>query len=194
MGAIDHHSKNYTYADYLTWPDEERWEIIHGVPYSLTPAPNRKHQEISVELSRQLANHLKGKSCKVYSAPFDVRLSEDFSDDALVETIVQPDISVFCDQKKLDEKVAKGAPDLVIEILSPSTTKKDLTTKILLYQRFLVREYWIIDPEKNIISICILDQHGKYPEAILIDDKMAEISSVAIKDFTTSLAEILDFN
>lgn len=159
--------RKYTYQDYLTWDDTRRWELFYGVPYELvfgedphnmSPAPNRKHQQISRNLFVLIANYLTDKSCEVYSAPFDIRLSE--AKDAT--TLVQPDISVFCDLAKLDDLGAKGAPDWIIEILSPSTTKRDLSLKLTLYQEFGVKEYWIADPDKNSILIYTLKPDGKY--------------------------------
>src|SRR6185295_13771701 len=115
-----------------------------GEVYDMTPAPSTKHQRIIGELYRMLGNFLEGKKCEVFVAPFDVRLSEHNASDFEVFNVVQPDISIFCDEKKIDEKGAKGAPDFVVEILSPSTSKKDLSRKLLLYQKFKVKEYWII--------------------------------------------------
>ena len=112
--------QKWTYTDYLTWPEGERWELINGVAYNMSPAPSRRHQELSGELFRQIANHLKGKQCKVYDAPFDVRLSTAGNEsDNYIDTVVQPDIVVVCDPSKLDERGCKGAPDIVIEISSP---------------------------------------------------------------------------
>ncbi|MDR0310315.1 MAG: Uma2 family endonuclease, partial [Acidobacteriota bacterium] len=108
--------ERYTYADYASWDTEERYELIDGVPYLMSPAPLRKHQSILFELSGQFRNFLKGKPCKAFAAPFDVRLNADTYDD----TVVQPDLVVICDKLKLDAKGCVGAPDMVIEILSPS--------------------------------------------------------------------------
>ena len=140
-------TEKYTYADYLTWPDEERWELINGHAYDMSAAPSRRHQDVLGRLFRLIADFFDGRACRVYIAPFDVRLSEDYSDDHLIENVVQPDLSVFCNDDRLDDKGAVGAPDLAVEILSPSTSTKDLKTKLLLYQKFGVREYWIVDPE-----------------------------------------------
>ena len=118
--------ETYTYGDYLSWPDEERWELIDGIPHSMSPAPSRVHQEISMELARQIANHLIGKNCRVYAAPFDVRLPKGGEKDEQIETVVQPDLVVVCDESKLDERGCKGPPDLIIEILSPHTAAKDM--------------------------------------------------------------------
>ncbi len=155
--------QRWTYADYLNWPDDERWEIIDGVAYAMSPAPGRRHQELSVELGRQFANHLKCKPCKLFSAPFDVRLAErlGMSDDK-VETVVQPDLLVVCDSSKLDERGCNGPPDLIIEITSPSTGKNDLTIKFDLYQRHGVKEYWIVHPAEQTVMVFKLLENGMY--------------------------------
>lgn len=147
----------YTYADYLTWSDDERYELIDGVPYAMVPAPGRTHQEFLMALSNQLYNFLKGKPCKVYPAPFDVRLAADKEDD----TVVQPDITVICDRDKLDKRGCKGVPDMAVEILSPSTARHDRHVKFQLYQRFGVREYWVVDPETKTVQTHLL-KDGKY--------------------------------
>jgi len=166
--------EHFTYSDYLTWPDDERWELINGEAYMMSPAPTRKHQEITIELASQFHIYLKGKSCKVYTAPFDVRLPEtpEAPDDE-IETVVQPDIVVVCDHAKLDDKGCKGAPDLVVEILSPSTSKKDLQDKLFLYQRVGVKEYWIIHPSDKTVMVFQLDNQGEYGRASMYaaDDK-----------------------
>ena len=158
--------ERFTYADYLTWPDEERWELIEGVPYSMSPAPTRKHQELSMELCRQFASYLKGKPCKVYAAPFDVRLPETpRASDEQIETVVQPDIVVVCDHDKLDDKGCKGAPDLVVEILSPSTSKKDMQEKLFLYERVGVKEYWVVHPSDKTVIVFQQNNQGEYGRA-----------------------------
>ena len=152
----------YTYADYLKWTDGERWELIDSIAYNMTPAPSRRHQEILGELYRQLSNYLVGKDCKVYPAPFDVRLPQEAENEEGTTTVVQPDIVVVCDPVKLDNRGCKGAPDLVVEILSPETAKKDLTTKLTLYERVGVKEYWIVHPTDKTVMIFELSQDGKY--------------------------------
>jgi len=147
----------YTYADYCTWDDSERWELIEGVPHAMSPAPSRVHQEISGNLHNQLYNFLKGKPCKVYHAPFDVRLNASKTDD----TVVQPDLLVVCDQSKLDGAGCKGAPDMIIEILSPSTSRHDRIIKFQLYQKAEVQEYWTVDPDTKSLQTYVLD-NGRY--------------------------------
>ena len=136
----------FTYGDYRTWPDNERWELIDGVAYDMSPAPGFRHQMVSSELVAQLVTHLRNSSCRVLAAPFDIRLPRGHETDDEIDTVVQPDIVVVCDRKKLDDKGCKGAPDLVIEILSPSTSSKDLHEKFRLYERVGVKEYWIVHP------------------------------------------------
>ena len=134
--------QRYTYADYVTWPGDERWELIDGVPYAMSPAPTIGHQRIAGEIHRQLANFLKGKPCEAFIAPVDVRLNADNDDDI----VVQPDVLVVCDKNKLDGKCCNGAPDFVVEILSPSTADHDRVNKFQVYVAAGVREYWIVDP------------------------------------------------
>ncbi|WP_286887425.1 Uma2 family endonuclease [Aneurinibacillus sp. UBA3580] len=150
-------NRRYTYADYLNWTNDERWELVDGVPYAMSPAPSRKHQEVLGELSRQFANYLVGKPCRSYIAPFDVRLfAEDKSDEQIVN-VVQPDLTVVCDDSKLDDRGCKGTPDLVVEILSPATGKQDRWLKYKLYERVGVKEYWIVDPLLQTVEVFILD-------------------------------------
>jgi Uma2 family endonuclease len=134
----------FTYGDYRTWPDEERWELIDGVAYDMSPAPGFRHQSVSSELVIQFGTHLRNSPCRVLAAPFDVRLPQSDEADDDIDTVVQPDLVVVCDRNKLDEKGCRGAPDLVIEILSPHTAHKDLNEKFLLYERSGVKEYWIV--------------------------------------------------
>ena len=156
--------EHYSYADYLEWDENERIELIDGAPVMMAP-PSRRHQEISGELYRQLANFLEGKKCRVYPAPFGVRLFEQAGDSPeVVDTVVEPDITVVCDPSKLDDTGCKGAPDLVMEILSPSTQRHDKLTKFNLYQRSGVREYWIVDPASKSVQVFVLED-GHYAAA-----------------------------
>lgn len=153
--------KHYTYADLLDWPEDERVELIDGVIYRMN-TPSRRHQKISGELFAQLHNYLKGKTCEVYSAPFGVRLFEKKGDSPYdVDTVVVPDIMVVCDLEKLDDDGCFGAPDLIIEILSPSTRQRDRLIKFNLYQRAGVQEYWIVDPGEKTVIVMTLDD-GQY--------------------------------
>ncbi len=171
---------SYTYADYKTWPDDERWEIINGAVYDMSPAPKRNHQKVSVEISRQIANTLSGKPCEVYSAPLDVKLSAlPGADENDIDIVVQPDILVVCDPGKLDDDGCNGAPDWVIEILSPSTSYKDENEKLLLYEKYGVREYWIIQPGAKMVFIYELDENGVYKKPV-VGKKDEVISSFAV--------------
>ena len=156
--------ERYTFADILSWDTDDRIELIDGVPYMMAP-PSTSHQLVLSELHKQLAVFLIGKPCRVFPAPFGVRLfgqnSETPDEDAVV---LEPDLSVICDRNKLDEHGCKGAPDLVIEILSPSTQRRDRFEKYNLYQTAGVREYWIVDPDKKILQAMVLE-NGRYPAA-----------------------------
>lgn len=178
----------YTYKDYLSWDDGERWELIEGVPHNMTPAPMREHQKISMIISTQIDRYLSGKKCEVYAAPFDVRLPSGNEKDENINTVVQPDISVICDQKKLDDRGCKGAPDLIIEIISPSTASKDIKEKFALYEKHGVKEYWIILPNEQIVEIYFLrkKEYGK-PLLYTFDDK---ITGKLFKDLVISLKEL----
>lgn len=150
----------HTFADCLAWKGDERVEIINGEAFMMA-TPSRLHQEISGEIFRQLANFLDGKQCKVYAALFAVRLFEREGDKPEdVDTLVEPDISVVCDKNKLDKHGCKGAPDMVIEVLSPSSLRHDRLVKLNLYQRAGVREYWIVDPEYKSIQVFFSDANG----------------------------------
>ena len=158
--ALPAEKRWYTFADVLTWDESEQMEIIGGEVF-MRGTPSRLHQEISGEMSRQLANYLEGKKCRVYHPPFAVRLferDEDSPED--VDTMVEPDLTVVCDHDKLDEDGCKGAPDMVVEILSPSTQRHDRLVKLGLYQRAGVREYWIVSPEEQTVQVMLLDSGG----------------------------------
>ena len=165
-------SDSFNYGDYCAWPDDERWELIDGVVYNMAPAPSRVHQEVVVELARQIGNFLLEKPCRVYVAPFDVRLPNANQADDQVETVVQPDIAVICDKSKLDEKGCRGAPDWIVEVLSPSTAAKDMIQKRGSYERHGVREYWLVHPLDHLLWIYRLenDTYGK-PEILVTEGK-----------------------
>lgn len=154
--------EKWTYRQYREWPDDERWEIIGGVVYDMSPAPTLRHQEILLELGRQFKNYLLDLPCKVFVAPFDVRFVEadEANDDAT--NVVQPDIVVVCDRNKLDASGCVGAPDMVAEILSPSTSRKDRKEKFLLYERHGVKEYWIVDPAAQVVHVYRLGSDNRY--------------------------------
>ena len=153
--------KYYTYADILLWDEDVRAEIINGELYMMSP-PLRIHQYAQLQLLLQIGKFLEDKTCEVYAAPFGVRLFEQEDDTPdKVDTLVEPDIVVVCDQNKLDKYGCKGAPDLVIEILSPSNERHDRLVKFNLYQRAKVREYWIVDPSHGTVEVLLPDENGK---------------------------------
>ncbi len=154
----------YRYSDYITWPDEERWEIIEGEPYDMTPAPSVKHQQIVWKITGEIYNYLANrKDCQGFSAPTDVVFDE--------YNVVQPDVFVVCDKSKVGEKAITGAPDLVIEVVSPATEVKDKREKKNLYERFGVSEYILVFPEREYVERYILEE-GKYgaPEIVNWDE------------------------
>jgi Uma2 family endonuclease len=139
----------YTWTDYQNWPDEERWEIIDGEAYMMSPAPTTRHQAISRELFGSLFAFFKGHKCKLFSSPIDVKLSE--------EDIVQPDIVVVCDDRQIKETHIDGAPALAVEIVSPSSAVHDRMRKMRLYAEAGVKEYWIVTPHPSMVEIFLLD-------------------------------------
>ena len=143
--------ERYTWDDYCSWPEEERWELIDGVAWDMSPAPSRIHQQILVDFVSRFHMALENSDCEVFAAPFDVKLSEESEDDA--PTVVQPDVVLCCDGDKLTEWGMQGAPDLIIEIVSPASGRKDRKQKFSLYKRYGVREYWIVDPDEQVLEI-----------------------------------------
>lgn len=158
MGVPQTKEGLFTYADYYSWDDEERWELIDGVAYNMSPAPVRRHQQALLSLVRAIAAVTDRGPCETYIAPFDVRFSADES----THTVVQPDISVFCDETKLDDRGAVGPPDLVVEILSPATSHKDMTAKLALYERHGVREYWIVNADAPWVMVYRVGSDRRY--------------------------------
>ena len=151
--------KHFTYADYKEWElaPGERYELIHGEAYAMA-GPSDKHQAILLELAVQFYQYFRGKPCKVRPAPYDVRLF--YEDDELDDTVVQPDISIICDEKKRGAEGCRGAPDFVLEILSPSNTAIEMSRKFNLYREAGVREYWVVDPETKVIQSYTFSKDG----------------------------------
>lgn len=152
---------SYTYADYLTWQFQERLELIKGKIFRMSPAPNTMHQKVSWKLSMELGNFFSNTPCQAFSAPFDVRLYKKAKDDKQITTVVQPDICVICDESKLDERGCLGSPDLIVEILSPGNSKKEMRNKYDLYEENGVKEYWVVFPHEQVLQIYVLKE-GKY--------------------------------
>jgi Uma2 family endonuclease len=158
----------HTYADYLTWSDTQRNELINGTAYVREPpAPSPSHQGVVVELCRQAANTLKGKPCRVYVAPFDIRLPKTAEPDDEVDTVVQPDVFIVCDPLKVDARGMRGAPDWIAEVLSPHTARYDTIVKLPIYERAGVREVWFIHPIDRTLTIYRLEE-GHYQRTTLL--------------------------
>lgn len=151
----------YTYADYLSWQFQERVELIRGHLFPMSPAPNTFHQQISGALYFSLYGYFLGKSCQVFAAPFDVRLPISLKK-GQTTTVVQPDLCIICDPNKLDNQGCDGAPDLIIEILSPGNSKKEMREKYQVYEEARVHEYWLVYPLDREVRIYVLNEEGKY--------------------------------
>jgi Uma2 family endonuclease len=186
-------TKRYTFADYLTWMDDKRRELFYGFIKMMTPAPKRIHQEITRELILVLGNYLKKKKCKVFSAPFDVRLpSNGEKADDKIETVVQPDISIICDLSKLDDKGCIGAPDMIIEIASESNSKNDVEDKFRIYEKHGVTEYWIVFPYEKTVNVFILNQSGKYEMVGMFAENSKVPVNIFSGDLMVDLADIFE--
>jgi Uma2 family endonuclease len=149
--------QHHTYGDYLTWPGDVRYELIDGEAFCMAPAPTRSHQRLAGEIFRQLADALEGGPCEVNMAPFDVRLPDGDEADEAIATVVQPDLLVVCDPAKLDERGCRGAPDWIVEVLSPGSAGHDQIRKLALYERHGVREYWLAHPVDRVVTVYRLE-------------------------------------
>ncbi len=183
----------YTYADYLRWQFEERIELIKGKIFKMSPAPSAKHQQIALKLSSRLLYEVQRAGyCKVYPAPFDVRLLDKKKTSRANEevyTVVQPDISVICDKSKIDERGCIGAPDLIVEILSPGNSKKEIKTKYALYEENGVREYWVVYPSEQSLFQFVLNEEEKFVlKAAFAEDEI--FNAHIFPDLQIDLAEI----
>ena len=172
----------FTYADYRTWPDDERWELIGGDAYAMTPAPSLKHQKVLGNIHLKFAGFFMGKVCSVFIAPTDVVFDD--------ENVVQPDLLVVCDRNKLTEANVKGAPDLIIEVLSPSTCLRDKREKMALYERFGVREYLLVYPEDALVERYNLAD-GRYQQSDIVNwDETLRIAT--FPELVLNLWEVFD--
>lgn len=166
---------HFTYKDYKQWSDDERWELIDGEAYLMSPGPNRRHQGYLANFSDVFRSFFRGKPCKVYFAPFDVVLPEPGQDEDDAETVVQPDLLVVCDPSKLTFAGCTGAPDFVLEILSPSTAFRDMDNKLRLYERTGVKEYWVVNPANETVLAYQRTEAGAYGKPLLFSrDEVAE--------------------
>lgn len=160
-GPLVKNDRCYTYADYLGFPEGERWEILSGVAYAMSPAPTYEHQRLALEIASQAHIQLRGQRCQVLTAPLDVR----FEDSDAADVVVQPDVLVVCDAGKLRPSGVVGAPDWIVEVLSPATAGKDHILKRALYERHGVREYWLVHPVDRIVTIYRLGADTRYQQA-----------------------------
>ncbi|MGX2974598.1 Uma2 family endonuclease [Ursidibacter arcticus] len=182
-------NRSYSYSDYLLWQLKERVEIIKGKILAMSPAPNRLHQRISMKLTLQLANVFDNHQCQLYVAPFDVRFPDENGN---IKTVVQPDLCVICDPNKLDEQGCIGAPDLIIEILSPGNSKREMKDKYELYQEQGVSEYWVVRPEERNIHIYLLENGRYIGIAPVVEDEI--ITSVKFPTLSFSTEGLYDLD
>jgi hypothetical protein len=177
----------YSYADYLVWKIKERVELLKGKILEMS-VPSPIHQEISGNLQGALFVFLKNSKCKLYTAPFDVRFPQ--KGESQVYTVVQPDLCVVCDFEKIDSKGCVGAPDLVVEILSPGNSKKEMKSKFALYQEEGVREYWVVDPERELVFVYVADNKKFKPTIPIADDYVYSTIFPDFKIHTSDLFHI----
>lgn len=180
-------NKTYSYEDYFSWKIKERVELFMGKIFEMSPAPTSSHQRISRNIGTELIIFLQKRSCEVFYAPFDVRLEKDKTDDQAI-TVVQPDICVICDVTKVDERGCKGAPDLIVEILSPGNSTKEMKNKFELYEKAGVLEYWIVQPiDKTIFQYILVDNQYVNHKPTTYEDT---IFSVCIEGFSMPLSKV----
>lgn len=153
MGLPLRDREHHTYGDYLAWPEDVRYELVDGFAYLMAPAPDLVHQDIAGEIYRQVANALQGNPCRAFIAPVDVRLPKAEEADDAIDTVVQPDVLVVCDEAKLDRRGVRGAPDWVVEVISPGSASHDQIIKRQIYERHAVREYWLVHPTDRLLTI-----------------------------------------
>lgn len=182
-------ARRFTYADYCRWPDEERWELIDGIAWDMSPGPSTAHQEVSTRLGYLLYGHFRERGCRVFAAPVDVLLPAADEADEAVGTVVQPDLVVVCDPEKVREANIRGAPDLVVEILSPSTVRKDEGIKRARYQRAGVPEYWLVHPVDHMVHRYALGEGGyRLPDVFGPED--GGFASTRFPELSVDLVEL----
>ena len=186
---IINYDKPLNYSDYVKFDFDYMVELIRGRIFKMTPAPSSRHQDISVELTAVIYNYLKGKSCRLFHAPFDVILPIADQNRDTSTTVVQPDLCIICDLSKIDKAGCTGPPDLIIEILSPSTSKKDLTHKYEIYEQTGVKEYWVIYPRERILQVYLLENDNY--QRPLIYSQEDSVSPVLFPDLDIDLTTIL---
>jgi Uma2 family endonuclease len=181
----------YSYADYLTWQMDEMVELIKGKVFKRdAAAPSLSHQKVSIRLSAIFYNFLQGKSCQVFHAPFDVRLPVKSKKNQDIDTVVQPDLCVVGDTEKLDDAGCLGAPDLVVEILSPGNNQRELKNKYEVYEQAGVLEYWVIHPNEQTLLIYTLEGGHYQPSRLFVSGDT--VQSSCIPGFSLKLEEIFE--
>ena len=188
LSSIDE-KKRYTYADYLLWQFKERVELIRGRIFKMSPAPGTIHQKISRELSLRIFSFFDQRGCEAFSAPFDVRLPAKGNQTSEATTVVQPDLCVVCDDNKLDERGCEGAPDLIVEILSPGNSKKEMREKFEVYEEAGVREYWLVNPADSTVLIYVLNENGVFVGLQPLTDEQ-DLRSSIFPDLVIHLNEV----
>jgi Uma2 family endonuclease len=183
-------NKAYTYADYFKWQFEERVELLKGKIFKMSPAPNRAHQTLTGYIYLEIGVFLRNKTCKVYVAPFDVRLPIKSKKDEDITTVLQPDICVVCDQSKLDKRGCIGAPDIVVEVLSPGNNAKEIKNKFEIYESAGVTEYWVVSPQNQTFILNTLVD-GKYqPSRIMTAGDV--VTSTVLPGFSMDLTGLFE--
>jgi|APSaa5957512622_1039677.scaffolds.fasta_scaffold00557_8 Uma2 family endonuclease len=172
-----------TWEDYQGWPDDERWELIDGQPFAMTPGPGFRHQDVCLGIGTELRAFLRGKPCHAIVAPFDVKLSD--------ADIVQPDVLVVCDQSKITDTHLEGAPDMVVEIGSPSTNSYDRTFKLSLYAKYGVKEYWLVTPYPPLIEVLLLDGDSYRVHSVFAAG--STLASPTLQGLAMVLDDVFDF-
>ena len=180
-------NKVYTYADYFKWQFEERVELILGKIFEMS-APNRLHQALLGKIYAKLEVFLENDPCNVYVAPFDVRFPRKSKDDKDIITVLQPDISVVCDHSKLDDKGCIGAPDIVVEILSPGNNRKEMTNKYDIYEQGGVKEYWVVSPQNETFLMYTLVNEKYQPSRIMVAGDI--VTSSVLPGFSLDLESL----
>lgn len=169
-------AESYSYGDYEKWKDSERWELVDGTAYAMSPGPDADHQRISRDLCTQINIFLKGKKCELFQAPFDLLLPKGDEADEKIKTVLQPDAFVVCDPGKVTGRGCRGAPDWVIEILSHSTAGRDQILKKRIYENAGVKEYWICSPHDRIIFVYLLHKNK-----LVLDETYDDTAKIEVK-------------
>ena len=176
----------YTYAEYLLWKFEERVELLKGKLFKMS-APSPAHQVVQSNLNIELGLYFRNQKCQIYPAPFDVRLPAKGEIGDAIHTVVQPDLCVVCDRTKIDSRGCIGAPDLVIEIISPGNSKKELKQKFKLYEEAGVREYWVIHPSEEYVIVNVLENNHYKTLSPIVDDEVHSVIFPTLKVHTKEI-------